>query len=357
MILFVGPLPPPVHGFSTINAAMLEALRGRDAVLAFDRAPGPGGLLRRLGREGAGLLRFGRALLRPRPRSLYLGLSGGLGQALDALYLAMSALGRRCPLRVVHHHSYAYLTRPSRLTRLCLGCAGGALHVALCPDMAARLTATYGIAPERILVLSNVVFMEADALASDPEPSGLRLGFLSAVTEAKGIFVFLEVVRLLRGQGLPAEGLIAGPLEPGLRERFERDLANTPGTTYLGPVYGAAKQSFLGRLDALVFPTRYHNEAEPVVVLEALRAGVLVLATRRGCMAAQLEGQPVPALPEVGFAVEAAAWLQRCHEHPDVQAEARRQARAGFQVLQDRHRATLELLLARFQPPGDKVPS
>jgi glycosyltransferase involved in cell wall biosynthesis len=353
MILFVGPLPPPVHGFSTINAAMLAALRGRDAVLAFDRAPGPGGLLRRLGREGIGLLRFGWAQLRHRPRSLYLGLSGGLGQALDALYLA---LGRRCPHRVVHHHSYAYLTRPSRLTRLCLGCAGGALHVALCPDMAARLTVTYGIPAERILVLSNVVFMEADAPASEPGSSGLRLGFLSAVTEAKGIFVFLEVLRQLQAQGLPAEGRIAGPLEPDLRARFERELAATPGAAYLGPLYGAAKQTFLQGLDALVFPTRYRNEAEPVVVLEALRAGVPVLATRRGCMAAQLEGQPVPALPEAGFAAAAAAWVQRGHGHPELRAEAHRQARAGFQVLQDRHRATLELLLARFQPPGDQVP-
>ena len=357
MILFVGALPPPVHGFSTINARMLEALRGKDTVLVFDRAPGPGGLLRRLGREAVALAHFGIALWQHRPRSLYLGLSHGLGQALDALYLALGSL--RCPLRVIHHHSYAYLNHPSTLTRLCLACAGRALHLVLCPDMATRLAATYGIPADRIVVLSNVVFMEASRPISRPEHASLRVGFLSYVTEAKGIFPFLEVVRLLRAQGLPVEGLVAGPLEPSLRERFERELADTPGATYLGPVYGEEKQAFLQGLDALVFPTRYHNEAEPVVVLEALREGVPVLATRRGCIQAQLDGQPLPALPEAGFAVEAAAWLMHLHSDLGLRAEARRLALRGFQVLLDRHHATLEQVLARFNPTttGERVPS
>jgi glycosyltransferase involved in cell wall biosynthesis len=276
---------------------------------------------------------------------------------LDAFYLALGSL--RCPLRVVHHHSYAYLNHPSTLTRFCLACAGGALHLVLCPDMAARLAATYGIPAERIVVLSNVVFMEASCPISRPEHASLRVGFLSYVNEAKGIFRFLEVLRLLRAHGLPAEGFIAGPLEPALRGRFERELAATPGATYLGPVFGEEKQVFLQGLDALVFPTRYHNEAEPVVVLEALREGVPVLATRRGCIQAQLDGQPLPALPEAGFEVEAAAWLMRFHSDPEVRAEAHRLALRGFQVLRDQHHATLELVLARFNPTttGERVPS
>ena len=37
-VAFVGPLPPPVHGFSNICANMLRLLRGRVPVEVFDRA-------------------------------------------------------------------------------------------------------------------------------------------------------------------------------------------------------------------------------------------------------------------------------------------------------------------------------
>jgi glycosyltransferase involved in cell wall biosynthesis len=336
-----------VHGFSTINERMLCELRQKDVVRVFDRAPGRGGLLARLGRELAGLARFGLALGRDRSPSLYLGLSGGPGQVVDALYLFLARLG--CRQRVIHHHSYAYLSQPSPLTRLCLAGAGPALHVVLCRDMAERLSQSYGIPEDRILVLSNVVFMEEARPAHPGERPALRLGFLSHVTEAKGVFRFLEIVRLLQTQGLPVEGLVAGPVDPGLQDRFDRELAATPGARHLGPVYGEEKQAFLRGLDALVFPTRYRNEAEPVVVLEALREGVPVLSTRRGCIAAQLEGQLLPALPEEGFELEAANRLQRLWLDPGHRAEARRKAIQGFHALRERHRATLEGVLTRFQ--------
>src|SRR5262249_2677277 len=37
-------------------------------------------------------------------------------------------------------------------------------------------------------------------------------------------------------------------------------------------------------IDVLVFPTRYIHEAQPLVIYEAQAAGVVVAASRRGCI-------------------------------------------------------------------------
>ena len=55
-------------------------------------------------------------------------------------------------------------------------------------------------------------------------------------------------------------------------------LAGLPQIEYLGPQYGAAKDSFYQSIDILIFPSLYFNEAEPVVLLEAISRGIPVVA-------------------------------------------------------------------------------
>ena len=51
-----------------------------------------------------------------------------------------------------------------------------------------------------------------------------------------------------------------------------------------GPLYGAEKEAMLSRVDALVFPTYYHNECFPFVILEAMKAGLPVISTEEGAI-------------------------------------------------------------------------
>lgn len=56
----------------------------------------------------------------------------------------------------------------------------------------------------------------------------------------------------------------------------------------MGPVYGADKDRFYQQLDIFLFPTNYANEAEPLVVYEAMRRGVYVIACDRGAISEML---------------------------------------------------------------------
>src|ERR1700719_3320343 len=162
-VAFVGPLPPPVHGFSSVCALMLERLRTRMPVEVFNRAP-------KLHARALGALLqllypakyFGMCLAR-RDVILYLALSGGRGQFIDLIYVLIGKLFRR-PI-FVHHHSFVYINSPSWLNRCFFALVRNATHIALSPNMGQALVRVYGLNSAAIIVLSH-----AANYAHEPEP-------------------------------------------------------------------------------------------------------------------------------------------------------------------------------------------
>jgi glycosyltransferase involved in cell wall biosynthesis len=364
-VLFLGPLPPPVHGFSAINQAMLERLREHTAVEVFDRSV-QSAAASRLPRSVAGLchclallMRFRRAL-RQRPSGLYAGLSGGLGQALDLPFLLMARL-HGVPI-TLHHHSYAYLNKPSRLAAAVFWSAAGARHICLCDDMSRTLQAAYGIAGQQTVVISNAAFMPALLEAPDVQTkerqgssANVVFGFLSNITPEKGIFDFFEAADAIRKLLPSAHGVIAGPVAPEIVEDFKQALKERPWLRHIGPVYDDAKVAFYSSIDVLLFPTRYRNEAEPVSILEALRAGVVVVAAKRGCIPGMLNSAESCRCCDIGdFATNAAeetiALSRLTHS---ARSQARLNLAHAFELSHHKYNETLNnLVRAICKPPA-----
>jgi glycosyltransferase involved in cell wall biosynthesis len=271
-VLFLGPLPPPHHGFSASNQRMVDQIRQHAPVVVLDVAPRAsgrfGGL--RAGQSRTATLAHGPARdgpqARNRPHTLYMGLSGGLGQLLDAPFVALAHWSGMDIY--FHHHSFAYINRPTWYTRLILRCAPRGRHLTLCDRMRAELARLYRLTPDRVQVLSNLSLIDLPASTSTSAEAPARrhsevinVGFLSNITAAKGIFTFLEVVRLAQEIGIPVCARIAGPVARDIRARFDTELARTPCTRYLGPIHGTEKEAFFQDIDVLMFPTTYHNEA------------------------------------------------------------------------------------------------
>lgn len=369
-LFFVGPLPPPVHGFSVINEAMLSRLADAATVLVFNRAPPAHGAAHAhaSARPLASWPRFLRSAWRHRrDAALYLGLSGGLGQLKDMGYL-MPARWLGWPV-VVHHHSFAYLNPPGTgwramlqrwAWRFVLGQLRGARHLVLCGCMGHALSTRYGIPPEQVATLSNAAFLGAEepvrssAAQRDGEAAPLRLGFLSNITAEKGIWDFFALADALNASGVAVQALIAGPAAPELAQRLAQEVAARPWCHHVGPVYGADKADFFSRIDVLAFPTRYANEAEPVTLLEALRAGVPVLATARGCISEMLpDGVAWVVEDPDRFVPEACSVLDRWMTSGDLGQPAHRDAaRAAFVALRMHHGARLNAVVAWLSNRG-----
>jgi glycosyltransferase involved in cell wall biosynthesis len=305
-LCFAGPLPPPVHGFSTVCAMMLDLLKARMPVEVFNRAPNPRpkaiGVLQQLLRA----VNYLATCIGKRDTALYLALSGGRGQIIDLIYVLISKLFRR-PI-YIHHHSYTYINSPSRLSRCFFALVRQENHIVLSPRMGVSLARVYGLDPAAVRVVSNAAFYRCDdacpVRANEAAP--LRLGFLSNITYEKGIVEFFDVLAALNRRGIEYQAYIAGPVAPEVQAAFDGLLTSTPHVRYAGPVYGEDKERFYRQLDIFLFPTRYANEAEPLVIYEALRRGVHVMACDRGSIAEMLRDGAGLILPREGL-VEAAA--------------------------------------------------
>jgi glycosyltransferase involved in cell wall biosynthesis len=347
MILFIGPLPPPVHGFAVINGAMLARFRSVTEVVPFNRTP-------HASRAGRLLPAYLAALWSAPPGSaVYIGLSGGWGQLKDLPYLlAARLLGR--PV-LVHHHSFAYLHQRPWHARWVLLLLRSARHITLCSCMAELLCSRYGIPPEQVEALSNAAFLPpAPALVQRPAGTPLRLGFLSNITTEKGIWDYFALLDALALQGLAAQGWVAGPVAADIDARFRLACSQRAGCRHLGALYGDAKHAFLDAIDVLIFPTRYANEAEPLAVLEALSAGVPVVACARGCIAELLPPQAGVAYAADGpFVAQACATLRAWVEAgPKAWALRRQAAQAAFTQLQAGSAEKLAQIVARTAAGG-----
>ncbi|MBS3848548.1 glycosyltransferase [Devosia sp. BSSL-BM10] len=192
---------------------------------------------------------------------------------------------------VIHHHSYDHvLRRRSSMVLLARIAGPNAVHVVLGQKMAADMRLS---TPEvgKIIVLNNAGLVEKKLL-SLPENSGSKivLGHLSNLTAEKGISEVVELAIRLREMSLPVRLVIAGPAG----DHAARDAISLARRilgedfNYKGPVHGNDKIRFFSEITHLIFPTRYKNEASPIVLLEAMAAAVPCISNMRGCISNDL---------------------------------------------------------------------
>jgi glycosyltransferase involved in cell wall biosynthesis len=289
-VAFVGPLPPPLNGFSNVCGMMLDILRSRAGVQVFNRAPLPQERMRSQFRQLlVEPLRYSLFCIKQRDSVLYLALSGGAGQLFDLFYLAVARLFRR-PM-FIHHHSFAYINAPRMMHRLCFALMRRCTHIVLSPDMGSRLAQLYGLDRDKIRVVSNAAFYAAqqvEAAGGGARAAPLRIGYLSNITFEKGFVELFDIFEQLRRGGVAYDARIAGPVAVEARAKFDQLLEGAADVQYFGPLYGAEKRQFFQDLDIFIFPTRYANEAEPLVVFEAMQCGIYVIACDRGAIAEML---------------------------------------------------------------------
>ena len=114
----------------------------------------------------------------------------------------------------------------------------------------------------------------------------LHLVYIGRIAREKGLYEALQGLRLAHELGVDARLVIAGSgvEEPRLR-RYAQALGIAARTCFVGPVFGADKVKLLAGADVMILPS--YSEGLPYALLEAMAAGIPVIAT------------PVGAIPDV----------------------------------------------------------
>jgi glycosyltransferase involved in cell wall biosynthesis len=113
----------------------------------------------------------------------------------------------------------------------------------------------------------------------------VKILFLSNLIESKGVFVLLDACSILMHNCIDFEcEFIGAEGDLDVIQFNERVKQNrlTSKVKYLGKVYGDKKQEVFACADIFAFPTYYSNECFPLVILEAMRAGLPVISTMEG---------------------------------------------------------------------------
>ena len=110
--------------------------------------------------------------------------------------------------------------------------------------------------------------------------SGYRFCTFSRVQELKGIGDAMEAVEGLCTEGYDCRLDVYGPVDPGYKEEFEAAVARCPHVDYKGCVAPEKSVEAIAGYDALLFPTKWKPEGIPGTIIDALTAGVPVIAAK-----------------------------------------------------------------------------
>jgi glycosyltransferase involved in cell wall biosynthesis len=344
-LLFIGLFPPPVNGQRVVTQCMLERLSAIAEVTFYNTDR-----FRRLGPLSKPLSTLVACVILIKARlsgctTLYLAPHSGAG----LIYSSLVALVSRCCgyALAVHYHSYRNLGRYTRLMGAFLAiCGPAALHVVLAPPMARDLRRLYRSA-RHVTVVSNTTFVAPRPIERSFGARRLRIGHLSNLSRKKGIGMVLDCLRELRDRGVEVELWLAGPAEDSETGMLIAEAQTRFGShiRYLGRLDAMDVPRFYRDIDVFLFPTAYEHEAEPLVIVDAVSAGVPVIATDRGCIAYLLGITGGRVLAAEDFMAETVEQIAAWASDPRQLAEASAQTQARFAELHGRSRRQLDGVL------------
>jgi glycosyltransferase involved in cell wall biosynthesis len=203
----------------------------------------------------------------------------------------------------------------------------------------------YGLIDEkRIAVVPNGIDRSKANAAKrvSRTPSRFRVLHLSTLSRLKGALILLQAVPLVIGQRKDVEFVFAGPWSHLEDQRWADEFISGQGiesyVSFAGQVDGEEKQALYDSADVFVFPG-VQQEGQPLVVIEAMAAGVPVIFTDRGCLRDTVSdgegGLEVP-IGDVHLLAERILWLLN---HPEQMRLMGACARDRYEAMytKDRH--------------------
>lgn len=309
-VLFVLHFPPPVHGSSVMGKYVKSSEVINTAFSCRYINLGTSLTVDEIGRRPISkILRYFRIIGRvvkeiivDKPHLVYFAISAkGVPFYKDAFVVMLIKLF--CIPCVFHFHNKGVIQRQDLfIDNIIYKRVFSRSFAIVLSDLLSYDVAKY-LKPKQIFICHNGIpalkdFSERNVnLQEDNELC--RILFLSNLIESKGVFVLLEACSILKSLGVSFQCNFVGGegdvSSKDLRHKVE-ELRLEECVNVKGPKYRAEKTEELLSADIFVFPS--YNDCFPLVILEAMQAGLPVISTDEGAISdIVIDG-------ETGFIVE-----------------------------------------------------
>jgi len=298
-IVIIGPTPPPYNGMSVVIANLLESdFRNHFDIISLDTADRRGlANVGRLDLHNVGLaLKYGiqylGILLTKRPEIVYVCVAqNALGYLRDSLFLAPSLLAGQKIVAHLHGSEFRRFYEQTSfvmkwLIRLTLS------HVEKMIVLGSGLKQIFeGIVPvDRIAVIPNGVkplSCENKVSRKQSDHKHFQILYLGTLMKTKGFMEFLRSIPIILKEVPSARFTLVGehcyPEEMQDAFDFTRDHKLSSYVEFPGILVRRDKERILLESDVFVFPP-VAPEGQPLVILEAMAAGLPIIATPQGAI-------------------------------------------------------------------------
>jgi len=293
-ILFILHCPPPVHGSSIVGQSIKNSFKINNyfecryinllVSLTIDDT-GKTGFLKIIRFIGV-WIKLLNELLKKKPDLCYFALTAtGTAFYKDVLLIALLRIAH--VKRIYHLHNKGITQHQyNKINKFLYG------FVFKDADVILLSTALYQdiklFVPEsRVSICPNGV----EDTFPDFKPrfnlnnSKVKIIFLSNLIESKGVFILLDACYLLQQKNIDFECDFIGAEGDVTVSRFNEKVIQyqlTSKVHFLGKKYGYEKNKIFDSADIFAFPSYYSNECFPLVLLEAMNAGLPVISTFEG---------------------------------------------------------------------------
>lgn len=290
-VLFIMHMPPPVHGAAMMGKYIHDSKIVNEAFECGYINPTTAANLEDIGKVGLRKIKDFFYLLSQiirkvksfKPDLVYF-TANACGGPFYKDFIIVELLKKLGCSIVVHYHNKGVSTRQDRLLddalyrRFFKGIKVILLAEVLYPDVQKYVRREdVEICPNGIPESINY---EPNVERNNEVPHIL---FLSNLIESKGVIVLLDALRILKDKGLSFIcDFVGGETDEIDAARFEREVKHrglSMMAIYHGRKYGDEKMAFYRNADMMVFPTYYHNECFPLVLLEAMQCGLACIST------------------------------------------------------------------------------
>ena len=340
-ILFFLQVPPPIHGSSMVGLFIKESKIINKKFNSSFINLGTSKTVDEIGRKPIKkvkvyisiLFKAFKALILNRPDLVYIAITAkGIGFYKDAIIVLLSKFFGVSI--VLHFHNKGVILKQNNFF----------------DDFLYKIV----FKNAKVILLSNLLYHDIKKYVNEEDayycPNGIpaveyeksnknanqtpELLFLSNLIESKGVFVLLEALQILNKKKIKFHCNFAGgeadissqQLKQKISELNLEDLV-----TYHGKQFGKNKYKLFNRSDIFVFPTFYHNECFPLVILEAMMHSLPIISSYEGAIAEIIDDNKTGYLIKKQDSNDLANKIQQLIENPCLRKSMGRKGKEKFE--------------------------